>query len=448
MLLSRAIQVAVCLRGRLFRDALIACLAAQPEFTIVGHVATYDELLALLGLRHPDIVVLDVDEIARSSPTGLTGLRACAAHTRVIGVYEALTPQAFAAAQAADVNALVPASHGLQALLVILRQQVQVLRSEAVVTHRPDVISDQERQIIALLGAGHTVRRIGEMLDLLPWSVENIKRRIYHKLGANSQSQAVAKATTLGIIGERAAEWDSPAPVLKGAMLALLRGPETETRHSIVVTLLANGLPFVIDETGGDGEAGGWQGWHRGPMLWLLVDPDPADWPGADNRLPIVLVRSQVLGRTEALDALSRGVGSVVAADRAHDILLPALVLAVAGHLCMDPAAVPALVRILRLAPHHPDARLPSLTAREADILRSIALGHTVRQTARHLAISEKTVQNIQARLFLKLGTRNRASALTAAHSLGLLDEVAAAPAEPAGADVTGAPAASRRGRP
>jgi DNA-binding NarL/FixJ family response regulator len=65
---------------------------------------------------------------------------------------------------------------------------------------------------------------------------------------------------------------------------------------------------------------------------------------------------------------------------------------------------------------------LPELTVREADILRSIARGDTVRQTARSLGIAEKTVENTQARLFRKLGARNRTGALATAHALGLLE--------------------------
>lgn len=68
---------------------------------------------------------------------------------------------------------------------------------------------------------------------------------------------------------------------------------------------------------------------------------------------------------------------------------------------------------------YHP----PDLTARELDILRSIARGDTVRQTARLLAIAEKTVESLKARLFLKLGTHNRAGAIRAAYALGLLDD-------------------------
>jgi DNA-binding CsgD family transcriptional regulator len=66
----------------------------------------------------------------------------------------------------------------------------------------------------------------------------------------------------------------------------------------------------------------------------------------------------------------------------------------------------------------------PSLTSREGDILRSIAVGHSVRETARSLGIAVKTVENTQARLFRKLDARNRAGALTSAHALGLVESL------------------------
>jgi DNA-binding CsgD family transcriptional regulator len=64
--------------------------------------------------------------------------------------------------------------------------------------------------------------------------------------------------------------------------------------------------------------------------------------------------------------------------------------------------------------------RVPELTSRERDILGSIASGHTVRQTARLLGITSKTVENTQARLFRKLGTRNRPETLVIAYQLGV----------------------------
>jgi DNA-binding CsgD family transcriptional regulator len=94
-----------------------------------------------------------------------------------------------------------------------------------------------------------------------------------------------------------------------------------------------------------------------------------------------------------------------------------------------------------------PDSgELPELTARESDILQSVARGNSIRQTARALGISPKTVETTQTRLFRKLGVRNRAEALAVVDALGLLPDAPAAPAEPAVA--VSAPKYSGRHRP
>jgi DNA-binding CsgD family transcriptional regulator len=62
-----------------------------------------------------------------------------------------------------------------------------------------------------------------------------------------------------------------------------------------------------------------------------------------------------------------------------------------------------------------------------SDIAASLARGHSIRQTARALGISPKTVENTQTRLFRRLGVRNRAEALGALEALGLLPDTAGA---------------------
>ncbi|HJR25601.1 MAG TPA: helix-turn-helix transcriptional regulator, partial [Acidimicrobiales bacterium] len=63
------------------------------------------------------------------------------------------------------------------------------------------------------------------------------------------------------------------------------------------------------------------------------------------------------------------------------------------------------------------------LTPRERQILLSIDRGESVKQTARSLGISPKTVENLQSRLFSKLDVRNRAQAVSHAHGLGILGD-------------------------
>jgi DNA-binding NarL/FixJ family response regulator len=423
---DRTIGVAIRSNRRLFRDALAAYLASQPEFSVVGHVADDRDLLHLCDLRNPELVLFDAGTGINSALAPLGALRARFERTRVVVVYEQLSPADLAATWQIGVDTLIPCSHGLDALLVVMHQHATSLRADTNGPPPPDGgLTDQEREIITLIGAGHTVSRIAELLGVSTCTVENCKRRIYHKLDVASQSHAIARAAALGLVDR------PPLPRPRsikpgGVLLAVLRGPDAPARHHVVVALLASRIPFVIDGAGHPGETETWDRWHRGPVLLVLVDPATEDWDGLEeSRVPIVLVRSQPMRRGETLETLSRGVVGIIAADRVSESLVPALTLAASGHLTVDPTAAAALMAAVRARSGEPNGRLPELTARECDILRSIASGHTVRQTARSLGIAEKTVENTQARLFRKLGARNRAGALTTAHALGLLELVA-----------------------
>jgi two-component system, NarL family, nitrate/nitrite response regulator NarL len=105
------------------------------------------------------------------------------------------------------------------------------------------------------------------------------------------------------------------------------------------------------------------------------------------------------------------------------------------GYLVVDSMPMRPLIGVVRARWDEPGpgtGNLPELTSRESDILQSLANGHSIRQTARVLGIAPKTVENVQTRLFRKLGVRNRSGALTVADAFGLLP-VAASAAPPRG---------------
>ncbi|MDQ1034636.1 DNA-binding NarL/FixJ family response regulator [Streptomyces sp. V3I8] len=62
----------------------------------------------------------------------------------------------------------------------------------------------------------------------------------------------------------------------------------------------------------------------------------------------------------------------------------------------------------------------PSLTAREAGVLRLVARGFTNRLIARRLEISEKTVKNHLSGIYLKIGAAGRTQAALYAQSMDL----------------------------
>jgi len=72
------------------------------------------------------------------------------------------------------------------------------------------------------------------------------------------------------------------------------------------------------------------------------------------------------------------------------------------------PAAAAATAAPAPAAPTDPSP----LTERECEVLRQMANGHTNKETARALEISEQTVKNHIGHIFLKLGVNDRTSAV------------------------------------
>lgn len=381
----------------MFRDALTACLRAQPEYMVVGHVGRLDDLVSLCRLRHPDVALVDVGY----GRTDTAGLRDCTALTTVVVVYERLSCADLGDLCRVGVDALLPSSHGLDALLMVLRRYIA--GKDVKIPAQQDGFTELERQIITLVGAGHTVHQIAQLLEVSTSAVANIKRRIYRKLEVYSQGQAMARATTLGIVA-RPPDHLPTHGFPPRTLPVTLRGTNGPAWQQVTAALLGGGM--VVSR----------QASLVGSLV-VLVDPAPEDWPSDDSGLPIVLVRSDPPSRAEVLKALTRGANAVMTAERVATDLVPACTLAAHGHITVEADAARA---IIDAAP----SGLPELTSREQDILRLIARGLTVRQTARTLGIAAKTVENTQSRLYRKLGARNRSGALVAAHALGLLELV------------------------
>jgi DNA-binding CsgD family transcriptional regulator len=155
-------------------------------------------------------------------------------------------------------------------------------------------------------------------------------------------------------------------------------------------------------------------------LVRVLVDPTDADWDGPGAALPLVLVTTVNLDADAVLGAVLRGADAVVEADAPSTRLAHAVRVVAAGGTELSPALVRRVADALRAHAQKDEPTL-AITPREHDILCCADRGESVKQTARTLGIAPKTVENLQSRLFRKLGVRNRAQAVALAHSLGLL---------------------------
>jgi DNA-binding NarL/FixJ family response regulator len=412
------VRVAVQSSHRLLRDTLAAFLASHPDITVVGKVAEADGIVALCELRQPDAVILDGGRRLSEIAARADGLTERFPELNVIVTYRAASKQDLAAASRAGVASLVPESHGLGAVLAMLRRR----RRHNGRSNRAG-LTDREVELVVLLGSGHSVPEIAELLGISPFTVQNLKRRVYDKLDVSSSAHAVARAASFGMLDSPPPSPEHAAPQPSGgrSVLTLISASSGPALDGVVRAVVADQVPFVLERALPPAADASWEPWNPGPVALALVDPGAGELDAAAARgAPVILVHSRPLDTAELGEALASGVNAFVAAEQAREQFVTVLRLVTQGYLVADSTRMRPIVRAIRAR----DSRwrdLPDLTMRERDILGCIAAGKSIRQTGRALGIAAKTVENVQTGLFRKLGVHNRPAALAAAEALGLL---------------------------
>lgn len=140
-----------------------------------------------------------------------------------------------------------------------------------------------------------------------------------------------------------------------------------------------------------------------------------------------VVVADVEVDDNAVVDLVLEGADAVLGFGTSAQELVDAVRTVSAGGSVLGPRSIRRLSEIARSSRVVTTPERALLTSREIDILLSIGRGESVKQTARGLGISAKTVENLQSRLFRKLDVRNRAQAFAQAHAMGLLPPAALA---------------------
>jgi two-component system response regulator NreC len=119
-----------------------------------------------------------------------------------------------------------------------------------------------------------------------------------------------------------------------------------------------------------------------------------------------------------AREALAGGASAYVLKESADEQLVQAIRTVADGGTYLDPALGAA---VATGRPARPVGR-GVLTARELDVLRLIALGHTNREIAGRLGVSVRTIESHRGRISAKTGRTRRAELVALALTAGLLD--------------------------
>jgi len=197
----------------LFRDAMVRLLRSWAEVEVIGEAASGRAALERIRLDPPDVAVVDVrmpdvDGVQLCAAVGRDGLA-----TRILIVsgydddelvYAALEAGASGylpkdAPRDEVARAVLAVAHGEMAIAPRLAgglaSQIRLRRERT-----GPLLTDREREVLALLAEGRSAPEIGRTLYLATSTVKSHLAHLYEKLGVSDRAAAVAEAMRRGLI--------------------------------------------------------------------------------------------------------------------------------------------------------------------------------------------------------------------------------------------------------
>jgi DNA-binding NarL/FixJ family response regulator len=124
-------------------------------------------------------------------------------------------------------------------------------------------------------------------------------------------------------------------------------------------------------------------------------------------------------------EALRAGASGFLLKDTPPEHLVSAIEVVAQGEALLSPSitrrVISEFVKGTGPQPQAQFPRLSDLTARELEVLKSIARGLSNAEIARELFVSETTVKTHVARILMKLGLRDRVQAVVLAYEAGVV---------------------------
>jgi DNA-binding NarL/FixJ family response regulator len=190
-----------------FRDRYATILAKDAAFEVVASVGTGGEGLAMLALRKPDILLVDLGlpdisgiEIIRQASKTLPNCESMV--VTVFGDEEHVLASIEAGASGYLLKDASEAGSPISP--IIARRLLKRFHAEsapAVTIVDSDVtLSDREREILLLASKGYNYPEMGKLMGISPHTVTSHVKKIYRKLAVHSRGEAVFEANRMGLI--------------------------------------------------------------------------------------------------------------------------------------------------------------------------------------------------------------------------------------------------------
>jgi DNA-binding NarL/FixJ family response regulator len=208
------IRVVIADDQQLIRAGFSALLASEPDIDVVGEAATGTEAVRLVEQLRPDVVLMDIrmpdgDGIWATEEI-VADPRNAETHIVIVTTFE-LDDYVVDAIRAGASGFLVKDTEPVELIRAVrvvaagdallspgvtkrLLERVSGGLSAVVDTEALSVLTDREREVLALVGHGLTNEEIASKLFLSPLTAKTHVSRIMQKLGARDRVQLVVTA--------------------------------------------------------------------------------------------------------------------------------------------------------------------------------------------------------------------------------------------------------------
>lgn len=216
-----SIRVLIADDHTLVREGLRALLAAQGDCEVIGEASNGREAVDRALRMRPDVVLMDI---------GMQELDGLAATRRITTANAAIRVLVLTVHDTEDYffRVLEAGAHGFlvkDAASTELVAAVRAVHKGGVFLHPPmakrlveeylhqvstgeergsyEKLTNREREVLALIGAGHTNQEIADQLSLSINTVQTHRGHIIDKLNLHSRAQLMRYAVRLGMLQER-----------------------------------------------------------------------------------------------------------------------------------------------------------------------------------------------------------------------------------------------------
>jgi two-component system nitrate/nitrite response regulator NarL len=211
------LRILVVADDPLARSGLATLLADQPSFTVAGQVAGDADLLGALDVYQPDVIVWDMgwDPTLSSSTDSRTALEDLIDVGKAAPPLAVLLPDERYAAEVwvlgarglllrdVDSDRLVATLAAIVQGLVVLDPELAsslLAAQDLSLTPLVEELTPRELEVLQLLAEGLPNKSIARRLEISEHTVKFHVNAIMGKLGAQSRTQVVVRATRLGLI--------------------------------------------------------------------------------------------------------------------------------------------------------------------------------------------------------------------------------------------------------